>query len=125
MSNGMKEVTASVQEQPKESRKGENKTARTHRVGAFTAGICMVVFGVLFLVSMFYETLNYRLIFSLWPIILIFLGLELLLSNFVKGQIKYDKAAIFLMVMMTFFAMGMAAADMCMEMAEIYMLKQI
>ena len=41
------------------------------------------------------------------------LGIELLISNFLTDKIIYDKAAIFLMIVIAFFAMGMAGADWC------------
>ena len=107
---------------------GKNKEAetyRSHRVGTITAGLSMIVFGALFLVYLLFDVLNYELIFSLWPFMLISLGVELLLSNFSKKSIVYDKAAVFLLVTMTLFVMGMAVADVCMEIAEIYMWKQI
>ena len=43
------------------------------------------------------------------------LGIELLISNFLTDRIVYDKAAIFLMLVIAFFAMGMAGADMFFE----------
>lgn len=98
----------------------ENKI-RTHRVGTITTGLCMIGFGVLFLLHLWKRTITYDLIFALWPVILIGLGLELLLSNFSARKIVYDKAAIFLLILMTLFAMGMAAADVCMEASRIYM----
>lgn len=103
----------------------EEETYRSHRVGTITAGLSMIVFGALFLVYLLFDVLNYELIFSLWPFMLISLGVELLLSNFSKKSIVYDKAAVFLLVTMTLFVMGMAVADVCMEIAEIYMWKQI
>lgn len=103
----------------------EVETYRSHRVGTVTAGLSMIVFGVLFLVYLLFDMLSYDVIFSLWPFMLVSLGIELLLSNFSKKSIVYDKAAVFLLVIMTLFVMGMAAADVCMEMAEIYMWKQI
>lgn len=88
---------------------------RTHRVGTVTAGLSMIAFGVLFLLHLFIDALSYRFIFGLWPVMLIGLGLELLLANFMTKQIIYDKAAVFLLVCMTFFVRAMAAADICMQ----------
>ena len=87
------------------------ETVRTHRVGSITTGLSLIAFGVMFVIHMFLNVLSYELIFKLWPVILIGLGLELLLSNFAKEKIVYDKAAIFLMFVMALFAMGMAGAD--------------
>ena len=51
---------------------------RERRIGTITMGVCLVVFGVLFLVLIFGGFLNYELIFHLWPLILIGLGMEIL-----------------------------------------------
>lgn len=91
------------------------ETVRTHRVGTITTGISLIAFGVLFIVHLFYSALSYTAIFKFWPLILICLGIEVLLSNFAKDTIVYDKGAIVLMFLVAFFAMGMACADMCMQ----------
>ena len=56
-------------------------TYRTHRVGSITAGFSMIVFGALLLSHSLFGVFDYEIIFSLWPVILIGLGVELLLSN--------------------------------------------
>jgi hypothetical protein len=91
------------------------ETCRTHRVGTITTGLVLIAFGVLFILHLFMNVITYELIFRFWPVILIGLGLEVLLTNFAKDKIVYDKAAIFLMLLLAFFAMGMACADMCMQ----------
>ena len=88
-------------------------TYRSHRVGSVTAGISMIGYGVMFLLHLFFDMVEYQMMFSLWPVMLILLGLELLISNFSTKKIVYDKAAIFLLILMTFFAIGMAVADLC------------
>ena len=94
---------------------------RSHRVGSVTAGLSMIGFGIMFLLHLLFDMVDYRMMFSLWPVILILLGVELLLSNFSAKKIVYDKAAIFLLIVMTFFAMGMAVAEECFRWAELYM----
>lgn len=96
-------------------------TYRSHRVGSVTAGICMVGYGVMFLLHLFCDMVDYRMMFSLWPVMLILLGLELLLSNFSTKKVMYDKAAIFLLIVMTFFALGMGIADECLRWASLQM----
>ncbi len=96
-------------------------TYRSHRVGSVTAGLTMIGFGVMFLLHLVFDLVEYQVMFSLWPVMLILLGLELLLSNFSSKKIVYDKAAIFLLILMTFFAMGMAVADECFKWAELQM----
>ena len=87
------------------------ETVRTHRVGSITTGLSLIAFGVMFFIHLFTGAITYELIFRLWPMILIGLGIEVLLSNFIKDKIVYDKAAIFLVFVMAMFAMGMACAD--------------
>ena len=99
----------------------KNNTVRTHRVGAFTSGFCMIGFGILLLLHNILDIMTYEQVLGLWPIILIGMGVELLLSNLFKSKIVYDKAAVFLLIVMTFFAMGMGVADECLRWAELQM----
>ena len=100
----------------------ENNTAtvRTHRVGAFTSGICMVGFGVLLLLHNQLGIMDYEMILGFWPLILIGMGVELLLSNVMKSKIIYDKAAIVLLFVMVLFAMMLAGVDVFMEVSKVY-----
>ena len=91
---------------------------RTHRVGSITAGLSMIVFGVLFILHLFIGSLDYTLIFRLWPLMIIGLGLEMLISNFKSDQIIYDKPAVTLLFITTLFAMSMAGADMLMQIVK-------
>ena len=97
------------------------KAVRVHRVGSVTAGLTMVTFGVMLLLHSVFNLVTYELIFSLWPVILIGLGVELLLSNVFTRKIIYDKAAVCLMILMAFFAVGMAIADVCIKASEAYL----
>ena len=87
----------------------------SHRVGTITAGLSMTGFGILFLLNTFWGWIGYEMIFSLWPLMLICLGIELLLSVFFRKQFVYDKTAVFLLIVMTFFAMALAFADIGMK----------
>lgn len=98
----------------------EVTTYRSHRVGSITAGLSMVGIGVMFILHLFFDLMDYQMMFSFWPVMLILLGLELLFSNFFK-KIVYDKAAIFLLILMTLFSMGMAVADVCFRWVEMRM----
>ena len=100
----------------------ENNTAtvRTHRVGAFTSGFCMIGFGILILLHNLLGILDYETILGFWPLILIGLGVELLLSNVMKSKIVYDKAAIVLLFVMALFAMMLAGVDIFLEISEGY-----
>ncbi|MBQ9989929.1 MAG: hypothetical protein IJP31_03155 [Lachnospiraceae bacterium] len=95
-------------------------TIRTHRVGAFTSGCCMVGFGIMLLFHNLLGFMAYERILELWPLILIGMGIELLLSNILKNKIIYDKAAIVLLFVMTLFVMVLASVDICVEASKGY-----
>lgn len=101
--------------------KTKTRTVRVHRVGSVTAGLCMVVFGVMLLLQSVFGLVTYEWILSLWPTILICLGVELLLSNLLTRKIVYDKAAVCLMILMAFFAVGMAITDVCLKASGAYL----
>lgn len=92
---------------------------KIHRVGTITLGGMLITFGVLFLLRIFIADLSYQLIFRLWPVIFIFLGCEILMANFKQKMEKliYDKTAIALIIVLSFFAMGMAITDLCLNYA--------
>lgn len=98
---------------------------KTHRVGTLTLGVSLITFGILFLLRLFVSSLSYAFIFKLWPAIFIFLGLEILIANHVQKENKlvYDKAAVVLTVILTFFAMFMSWMDFVIEHTENYIFK--
>lgn len=103
----------------------ERQTIRTHRVGSVTFGGVLVTMGALFLLHVFFPGMNYELIWHLWPLILIFLGVEVLFGSRREGyeirdregrlveqsRIVYDVAGIFLTMALTLFAMVMGMLD--------------
>ena len=104
------------------TKKEDVKTMHTHRVGSITFGCGLVVFGALFLVHLIMPAiLSYEMIFHMWPCILILLGIEILIANHKENTtFCYDKTAIVLTVLLTFFAMGMAMADWCIQQVAMY-----
>lgn len=86
---------------------------RQRRVGAITLGGVLILYGVLFLLHMFIEEISYRLIFRMWPVVFLVLGIEVLVSavRFKDMQFKYDYAAIIIICILLLFAMGMAGMD--------------
>lgn len=93
---------------------------RTRRVGSITCGSMMIIFGMLFLVHMFYPALSLTVIMKLWPVILIALGAEMILANLHRSQeetevLKYDKGAILITFLLTCFAMVMGIVEYSME----------
>ena len=92
---------------------------KTHRIGTITLGGMLISFGVLFLLRIFLVDLSYDIIFSLWPIVFIFLGFEILIANFRQKEenLFYDKTAFALIIILSFFAMGMAITEFCIKYA--------
>ena len=90
---------------------------RTRRVGTITCGIILIAFGVLFLLHMLFPAVTYEIIFWLWPLILILLGTEIILSNIkaTESAMKYDVGAVFLVIILAFFSMGMGLVEFCMN----------
>lgn len=92
---------------------------RVHKVGTMTLGITLVVAGIAFLMHLFYPALTYYDIMKAWPVVFIFLGIEVLLSAFrMKDDTQpmvYDKAAIFITAMLILFAMFAGSISMAME----------
>ena len=82
-------------------------------VGTFTTGIVLVMFGIMFLVRLVYPSINYVIIASMWPLVLVILGIEIILSRLVnkEGIIKYDFGGIFILITLSIFSLGMG----CME----------
>lgn len=98
-----------------------NTVIKPRRVGTVSIGISMVTFGVMFLLSSVFEILSYETVFALWPVILIAYGLELLVFSFFKGKLMYDKGAVFIMILLMVFAVGMAGVDVCFKVADYLM----
>lgn len=96
---------------------------KIRRIGSITCGGLLVLFGILFLLHIFLPMLSYRLIFQLWPLILVSLGVEMLLSNrkSKEQQCQYDGGAIALTLILAFFAMAMGMAEFCMEYEGVYL----
>lgn len=83
------------------------------RVGTLTAGIVLVMSGVMYLSHLAFPSIDYLAIVSFWPVILIILGIEIIASYVINKEEKllYDTGAIWIMVVMCFFAMGMGGAE--------------
>lgn len=94
---------------------GEPEAVRTHRVGTITCGLVLVLYGILFLLRMALPFLNYGIIFELWPVVLILLGLEILIGCTGKraktGNFKYDFGSVLIILIMLGFSLIMAAVD--------------
>lgn len=83
------------------------------RVGTFTTGIVLIMFGIMFLLRLLNSNINYLKIASLWPLVLVILGIEIVVASAINKEeiMKYDFAAIILIIILSIFSMGMG----CME----------
>ena len=84
-----------------------------HRVGTLTLGLTLLCFGILYLLRIFIPQLDYRMVFEFWPVVLILLGIEILLSTIrmTRVRIRYDGAAIFLIILTLAGTAAMACLD--------------
>ena len=93
----------------------EKRMGRTHRVGTVTCGLMFIVYGILFLLHTIAPKFSYGILFDLWPLVLISLGVEILVSCTRKDQeerkIVYDFPAVLLVMFLVLFVVIMAAAD--------------
>ena len=83
------------------------------RVGTITSGIILVIVGTVFLLRLLYPDIRYSVVASMWPIVLILLGIEIIVAYVINKEevIKYDFGAIFILIMLSVFTMSMG----CME----------
>ena len=95
---------------------------KTRRVGSITCGILLIGFGILFILHMLFPTITYLFIFRLWPLVLVALGIEMVVSNIRSNEVilKYDMGAVFLVLLLALFAMGMGIVEFCIEHAPGY-----
>ena len=83
------------------------------RVGTFTTGIVLVMFGIMFLARLFNPSIDYLKIASLWPLVLVLLGIEIIVASAINKEeiMKYDFGAIILIIILSLFSMGMGCMD--------------
>ena len=95
---------------------------KMHRIGSITFGGTLVIFGILLLAQMFFPQIAYWQILRFWPVVLIFLGGEILIGNLnsEKVQFVYDGWAIVLTCVMLLFAGGMSLISMVLTNAAAY-----
>ncbi|MCM1266571.1 MAG: hypothetical protein NC302_01590 [Bacteroidales bacterium] len=78
------------------------ETLRTRRVGSVTFGLTLILFGILFLIHIVLPKLHYAVIFRMWPVVFILLGVEILAENHKsdagKCKIIYDFPAILMLM---------------------------
>lgn len=93
------------------------------KVGTLSLGGMLIFYGVLFLIHLFTDAVSYELIFQLWPVMFLMLGVEVLLSALPKSgaHFKLDVASVVLICLLILFAVSMAGLDVAMHWSrEIY-----
>lgn len=88
------------------------KTAN-RRVGTLTAGLSLIAAGVLFLIHIFWPgLLAPEIVFGLWPLILIGVGIELLIFRFKPSEQapKFDWVSVILVVVLVLAAFSLEGA---------------
>ena len=86
---------------------------KERRIGTFSLGVVLLVYGVLFLISTYVKSFSFYFVFRLWPFIFIVLGVEISYSavRYKEENYRYDFAAILLICILMIFAMSMGGMD--------------
>ncbi|MDR2647252.1 MAG: DUF5668 domain-containing protein [Oscillospiraceae bacterium] len=89
---------------------------KSKRIGILTLGLTLVGFGVLFLLRIAIPWFSYTYVLHFWPVVLIFLGIEVLLSLIVSGKddpnpCKFDFVSVFLVFLLLALAFCMGALE--------------
>lgn len=97
-------------------------TQPLRRVGSVTLGICLIGYGVMFLLHIFWN-LSYTFIFQIWPLLFILLGLEVLAGSFIHRdtKIRLDLFACIMIFITICFAMFLGIVNYGIEHNLLYM----
>lgn len=83
------------------------------RIGRFTFGITLILFGISILIQLIFKMDVLRYILMLWPVIFIILGIETIMLTCKKDiRIKYDIAGIFFTGIILFCGIIMSFASL-------------
>ena len=95
---------------------------KLRRVGTFTTGIALVLFGVVLGISGFVQSFDITIVFKLWPFVVLSFGVEVLIFAFTnkEDKFRYDGASIFLLVFVVLSSMGMAVVERILQIAEMH-----
>ena len=74
------------------------------RVGSLTLGVSLVGFGILFLLRIFVDSIDYWAILKFWPVVFILLGVEILVFSLTNKGLKFKLD--FFSVITVFFGAG-------------------
>lgn len=88
------------------------KTAN-RRVGTITAGVGLIAAGILFLINVFSPSwLSPNVLFGLWPLILVGIGVELLIFRFTPSETapRFDWVSVVLLILLVLAAFSLEGA---------------
>jgi len=102
-----------------------NKTIRIRRLGSVTFGIVMIALGIIMIINAIFAEFDLVLLLRFWPVILVFLGIEVLLGNHYKSteiinpegkaieqnKVIYDIPAVIMMSITLFMVYIIALAE--------------
>ena len=93
---------------------------KSRKIGVLTMGLTLVAFGVMFLLRTFIDGLDYISVMRFWPVVLVGLGIEVLISALLpqkEGQprAKVDALSIVVLFLTLFLAFGLATGQFVME----------
>ncbi|MBR2122138.1 MAG: hypothetical protein IJ930_04280 [Lachnospiraceae bacterium] len=84
---------------------------KIHRVGTVTLGISLIVSGIVCFLRVFIPKIPAGIVLHLWPLMMIMLGVEVLLSCTGKKKFVIDKISIVMLVLLVFFIGCMACTE--------------
>jgi len=95
---------------------------RNRRVGTLTLGLALLGFGILFLLQPSVPAITYEFILSLWPVVLILLGVEVCVAYIVNRSEKfiYDWASFVIIFILGIFSFTMACMTVVLDYIRLY-----
>ena len=93
---------------------------KSRKIGVLTLGVALVTFGVLFLLRVFLPWFDYIRVIQFWPVILILIGLEVLITALVPQKEGVPRPQVDVLSILALFgtlllACGLAAAQFVLE----------
>lgn len=91
--------------------------SNNRRVGTLTLGIVLILMGLAFFSRLIFPEYSLRILLDFWPIVLIILGIETLVSYFINTQerLRYDGWSIVIMIGLIGFSTFMGGAQFLLE----------
>ncbi len=84
---------------------------KIHHVGTVTLGISLIVSGIVCLLRVFIPKIPVSSVLRLWPLMMIMLGVEILLSCTGKKKFVIDKVSVVMLVLLVLFIGWMACTE--------------